>query len=329
MPFPSGPPLRRRTLRRAAASAGAVALAGRVLAGGVLAAGPATASAAAPASASAVVPVLNAHPGWARTVTGALVRVSPGRDDTPVRPETLTHPDADHMGSTSAAQESTTATTAKTVPAASVPQLPGIDVSSHQGTIDWATVAPSIDFAYAKATEGTYYTNSYFSNQYTGAYNQGLIRGAYHFAIPDNSGGAAQADYFLAHGGGWSADGKTLPGALDLETNPYGAQCYGLTQGQMDAWIWSFTDEYASKTGVYPVIYSSNSWWKTCVGTDTSFADYDPLWIANYTASAGGTLPTGWGFYTFWQYATSGTQPGDQDVFNGALSQLQALAKNG
>ena len=29
-----------------------------------------------------------------------------------------------------------------------------------------------------------------------------------------------------------------------------------------------------------------------------------------------------------WQYASSGTFPGDQDQFNGAYSQLQALATN-
>ena len=37
----------------------------------------------------------------------------------------------------------------------------------------------------------------------------------------------------------------------------------------------------------------------------------------------------GWGFYTFWQYADSGSQPGDQDVFNGAYTQLKVLAVNG
>lgn len=51
----------------------------------------------------------------------------------------------------------------------------------------------------------------------SGATNAGLIRGAYHFAHPDTSTGAAQATFFAAHGGGWSADGITLPGAIDLE----------------------------------------------------------------------------------------------------------------
>lgn len=47
------------------------------------------------------------------------------------------------------------------------------------------------------------YINPLFSSQYTGATNVGLIRGGYHFALPDRSSGAAQATYFLAHGGAY------------------------------------------------------------------------------------------------------------------------------
>lgn len=61
------------------------------------------------------------------------------------------------------------------------------------------------------------YRNPYFSSQYTGATNVGIIRGSYHFARPDISSGAAQARFFLANGGVWTADGQTLPGALDME----------------------------------------------------------------------------------------------------------------
>ena len=45
----------------------------------------------------------------------------------------------------------------------------------------------------------------------------------------------------------------------------------------------------------------------------------DPLWVANSNGSPG-TLPNGWGFWTFWQYADSGAMAGDQDEFNGAYS---------
>jgi GH25 family lysozyme M1 (1,4-beta-N-acetylmuramidase) len=269
-------------------------------------------------------------PAYARAMNGRLVQVSSARPVTPVHPEAITHPGSDFMGSTVAAHESSAV---KLAPAAvspkTVPQLPGIDVSGYQGNLNWASIAPSIDFSYAKATEGTYYTNPDFTNQYNGPYNAGLIRGSYHFAIPNNSSGSAQADYFIAHGGGWSADGKTLPGALDIEYNPYGAECYGLSQASMVSWIWSFVNEYAAREHAYPVIYSTTDWWSTCTGNNSGFAAYDPLWIANYSASGGGTLPSGWGYYTFWQYADSGSQPGDQDVFNGAYSQLQVLATNG
>ncbi|KAG5646348.1 hypothetical protein DXG03_003671 [Asterophora parasitica] len=78
----------------------------------------------------------------------------------------------------------------------------GIDVSSWQPGINWANVkANGIEFAYIKATEGTGYLSSEFSNQYIGATNNNIIRGGYHFARPDVSSGAVQANYFLAHGG--------------------------------------------------------------------------------------------------------------------------------
>jgi GH25 family lysozyme M1 (1,4-beta-N-acetylmuramidase) len=208
-------------------------------------------------------------------------------------------------------------------------QLPGIDISAYQGNINWGSVAPHIDFSYAKATEGGYYTNPYFYNQYVGPYNSGLIRGAYHFAIPNNSSGQSQAKYFIRHGGGWSADGRTLPGALDIEYNPYGSECYGFTASQMKAWIQDFVTEYASLEHVYPVIYSTTDWWTTCTGNASRFGKWDPLWIANYGASGGGPLPNGWGFYTFWQYSDSGSMPGDQDVFNGDHNRLKALATSG
>jgi GH25 family lysozyme M1 (1,4-beta-N-acetylmuramidase) len=266
---------------------------------------------------------------WAVTVSGHKVAVpKPAFVPTPVHPEKITHPRSDYMGAVNAAH-APWRHAAIAHRALSVPQLPGIDISAYQGNINWSVVAPSIDFSYAKATEGTYYTNPDFYNQYEGPYLRGVIRGSYHFAIPSNSSGQSQADYFIGHGGGWSSDGKTLPGALDIEYNPYGSECYRLTQSQMVAWIRNFINEYAFREHAYPVIYSTTDWWTTCTGNYGGFATNDPLWIANYSASGGGPLPRGWGFYTFWQYADAGRLPGDQDVFNGAYTRLQALAKAG
>jgi GH25 family lysozyme M1 (1,4-beta-N-acetylmuramidase) len=218
---------------------------------------------------------------------------------------------------------------------AAIPRLPaassevlGLDVSAYQGNVNWSAVAAAgAQFAYVKATEGTYYTNAYFAQQYIGSYDAGLIRGAYAFAIPSWSSGASQADYLVNNGGAWSADGKTLPGALDIEYNPYGAECYGLSQPAMVSWIASFLNEYHARTGRWAPIYSTTDWWSTCTGNYSGFAANSPLWIAIYSSSAG-TLPAGWPYYTFWQYADAGTFPGDQDVFNGTTSRLVALAKN-
>jgi len=84
------------------------------------------------------------------------------------------------------------------------PAPKGVDVSSYQGNVDWpAAHGRGARFAYVKATESTGYTNPRFRQQYDGSRRAGLVRGAYHFALPDRSGGATQAAYFVAHGGNW------------------------------------------------------------------------------------------------------------------------------
>ena len=93
----------------------------------------------------------------------------------------------------------------------------------------------------------------------------------------------------------------------------------------MTSWIRGFVNEYAYDTHVYPVIYSTFGWWNKCTGNASGFQAYDPLWIACYCSSAG-TLPAGYRTATFWQYADSGSRPGDQDVFNGTYTRLEALA---
>ncbi|KAH9066216.1 glycoside hydrolase family 25 protein [Lactarius vividus] len=197
----------------------------------------------------------------------------------------------------------------------------GIDVSNWQGTLNWATIkSQGVQFAYIKATEGTTYIDPYFDHNYVGATNNGIIRGAYHFAHPGSSSGATQANYFLAHGGGWSGDGITLPGAVDLE-----GDCSGLTHAQMVTWIKDFSNTYHSKTTRYPVIYTTTSWWTSCTGNSASFGTTNPLWIAHWASSIG-TLPAGWSFTTFWQYADSGSHPGDQDKFNGDAAGLKRMA---
>ncbi|QKW02581.1 lysozyme [Streptomyces sp. NA02536] len=212
------------------------------------------------------------------------------------------------------------------LPTARSTQTEGVDVSSHQGNVAWNTLWNSgVRWAYAKATEGTYYSNPYHSQQYDGSYDVGMIRGAYHFGTPDTASGAAQADYFVSRGGGWTADGRTLPGVLDIEWNPYGDACYGKSASGMVSWIRDFLDQYKARTGRNAVIYTATSWWKQCTGNYSGFAATTPLWIARY-ASTAGELPAGWSTYTMWQYTSTGPTVGDHDRFNGTLDRVRALA---
>jgi GH25 family lysozyme M1 (1,4-beta-N-acetylmuramidase) len=201
--------------------------------------------------------------------------------------------------------------------------VPGIDISSWQPHVNWKTVtADHLKFAYIKATEGTYYRSPDFARQRKGARAAGVVTGAYHFAVPSSSGGAAQARYFAAHGGGWKAG--ALPGVLDIETNPYGRRaCYGLSHAAMTGWIRAFVRTYHARTGWWPVINTFTRWWNRCTGHSTAFAAKDALWINAHRAAAA-PLPAGWTSYTVWQWAQSGTYPADQDVIPARLfSKLQ------
>ena len=210
---------------------------------------------------------------------------------------------------------------------AAVPGLPGFDISGTEDDVDWNAVkAKGATFVFISATEGTAHQYPNFTRLAAGARGAGLVVGAAHFAVPSASGGAAQADYFATHGGAWSADHQTLPGTLDLEANPFGAVCYGLGQAAMENWISGFVNEYRARTGRWAIIYTTASWWTQCVGDSHAFAANDPLFIARVGTSPPASLPGGWGAYTFWQYASDGTFPGGQDVFNGTLAGLTRLA---
>ena len=89
----------------------------------------------------------------------------------------------------------------------------GIDVSHHQGPIDWARVAgDDIGFAYVKATEGGDHVDARFAENWATAKSAGIRRGAYHFFTLCTPGDA-QARNFLAT---VPADAE-LPPAVDLE----------------------------------------------------------------------------------------------------------------
>lgn len=91
----------------------------------------------------------------------------------------------------------------------------GIDVSHHQGLIDWELVAAGneVSFAYIKATEGATHVDSRFDHNWEATARAGITRGAYHFFTLCRSG-QEQADNFLQT---VPVDVQALPPAIDLE----------------------------------------------------------------------------------------------------------------
>ncbi len=92
--------------------------------------------------------------------------------------------------------------------------LQGIDVSHHQGEIDWlALPEQGVDFAYIKATEGGDHRDRLFEANWKGAKEAGIRRGAYHFFTLCRPG-ADQASNVIAT---VPRDPDMLPLAVDLE----------------------------------------------------------------------------------------------------------------
>ncbi len=90
----------------------------------------------------------------------------------------------------------------------------GIDVSAHQGAIDWDRVAhDNISFAYIKATEGGDFVDARFAVNWAAARRAGVTVGAYHF-FSLCTAGDVQARNFLATA---PPDDGAMPPAVDLE----------------------------------------------------------------------------------------------------------------
>jgi lysozyme len=197
----------------------------------------------------------------------------------------------------------------------------GIDVSHHNGDVDWSKVAKAgIVFAFAKATEGSTIVDTQFAANYAAMKTSQVFRGAYHFFRPSLDAQAQTVNFLkcvpkLAPG--------DLPPALDVEVSD-GQAPQTIVNG-IQKWL----DTVAAALGRMPLIYTSASLWNTNVGSK-SFAKY-PLWVAHYTSKSAPNLPIGFSDYSFWQYSESGNVGGvtgsvDLDRFNGTVDDLKRLA---
>ena len=194
--------------------------------------------------------------------------------------------------------------------------LSGPDVSSNnhgaKSAIRWGQVAGSgRAFTIVKATGERGYTNAWFKRDWEAAGQAGLIRAAYHFALPTHKAGDAltQANHFLkvVTGAGGLTNAGTLPLVLDLE------QTGGLRPAALQAWVRTFLSSVETATHRPPLIYTYTSFWQHQMGNAKTFTHY-PLWIASYTPHAPTPLPGGWASWTLWQYTANGRLPGVRGV---------------
>ena len=186
--------------------------------------------------------------------------------------------------------------------------LPGIDVSHHQGVIDWSQVAGSGQrFAIAKATEGRTFVDPNYAFNKAGAEVSGLVFGAYHFARPDDTPNDAiiEADHFVDVA--QLEPGNLIP-VLDIERTG------GLSQAQLTQWILTWLSRVTERLGVRPMVYTSPNGWEARTGNTTAVADagYTVLWVAHWGVTAPTVPAENWSGngWTFWQYGNCGTVPG-------------------
>lgn len=185
--------------------------------------------------------------------------------------------------------------------------ISGIDVSAHNGDIDFIKIAQSgIDFVFIKATEGATFKDVRFHSNYNNAREAGLKVGAYHF-FKFNTDGNLQALNILHCLKEKSLD---LPFVIDIEeyTNDKNTPTEDVIL-QLSALINTLQDYnlpimlYSNKKGFTRFIKGR-------------FDEY-PLWICSFTN------PPIDGEWLFWQYSHKGSVEGisgdtDLNTFNGS-----------
>lgn len=175
----------------------------------------------------------------------------------------------------------------------------GVDVSRHQGPMDWKKCAArGVTFAAIRVTVGNYYTDPRFEENWQGAKAAGLLVTAYHVVTPEYSVRSQMERFRAVIGGHW----PDLPPVLDCE----------LTRGQdkdiVTARIEGCAQAVINWGMARPIIYTRQSWWDHYV-LPSYYWDVFPLWVANYTDAPQPLLPRDWTTWKIWQYSSKGDGP--------------------
>lgn len=196
----------------------------------------------------------------------------------------------------------------------------GIDVSEHNGVVNWpAAKKEGIGFAVIRTGYGTSHTDYQWKNNIEGALAQGIPVGIYHFSYALTAAGAkAEADFVLSLLAPYK--GKiTLPVFFDFEydTVDY-AKKQGVTLGAsaFNAHTVAFCERIKS-AGYTAGTYYNLDYLRRYVDMD-QISGY-ARWYAQYssTPSASG--------HDIWQYSSSYTIPGCSGRFDVNLLENTAL----
>lgn len=199
----------------------------------------------------------------------------------------------------------------------------GIDVSRYQKRVDWRRVKKmqvgsiSIMFAFIKATEGSWLKDPEFEKNWENARSAGIIRGAYHFFLPDIS----PRDQALRFTKTVRLRSGDLPPVVDVE------ETRGMAKTQIQKNTKIFLDLLEKAYKVRPILYTNKDFYKRHFAGHEDFKGYR-FWIAHYHV-ADFDMPSDEKWH-FWQHSDRGTVNGinervDFNVFNGDSVALRKL----
>lgn len=197
----------------------------------------------------------------------------------------------------------------------------GIDISHHQGVIDWSELAKAslngsrLTFVMIKGTEGRTILDKRFAKNFKNAYEENYIRGVYHFFTPRENTAEAQAQNYINHIKLQKGD---LPPILDIET------IGDLSADQLRKEAKKWLDICEKHYGCTPILYTNLKFHEDYLYGE-EFERY-PFWIAHYYVNDVGYN----GPWKIWQHTDCGHVPGitgdvDLNVFNGSKNELKKL----
>lgn len=183
--------------------------------------------------------------------------------------------------------------------------IQGIDVSHHQGDIDWKTVAsqPNVRFAIIKATEGGDHKDSRFADNWQRAGDAGMVRGAYHFFTFCRPG-KDQAQNVLAT---VPKQPGILPITVDLE---FVGNCSKVpTVEEMATEVNAFFTGLKGAFPEKPIFYVTQEFYDQYLkGNEARFPDHY-LWLRSVFKEP---AQEGCSRWSIWQFADNGTVDGIQ-----------------